>query len=50
VDYVHVNLLKHGYVERVVDWPYSTFHQYVAQGIYLPDWCAEINISVGGDS
>lgn len=50
VDYVHVNPLKHGYVRRVIDWPYSTFHQYVAQGIYLPDWCADINISVGGDS
>ena len=49
VDYVHVNPLKHGYVKRVEDWPYSTFHQYVAQGIYLPNWCGDIDISVSGD-
>jgi len=24
VDYVHRNPLKHGLVERVVDWPYSS--------------------------
>jgi len=24
-DYVHYNPVKHGYVERVRDWPYSTF-------------------------
>jgi len=23
-------------VKRVANWPYSTFHQYVAQSIYLP--------------
>ena len=48
VDYVHVNPLKHSYVKRVADWPYSTFHQYVAQGIYLPNWCGDIDISVSG--
>ena len=49
VDYIHVNPLKHGYVKRVVDWPYSTFHQYVARGIYLPNWCCDINNLVDGD-
>ncbi len=49
VDYVHVNPLKHGYVKRVAEWPYSTFHQYVEQGIYLPNWCGDITISVGSD-
>ena len=49
IDYVHVNPLKHELVRRVIDWPYSTFHQYVAQGIYLPNWGGDINISVGSD-
>jgi len=49
VDYVHVNPLKHGYVKRVEDWPYSTFHRYVAKGIYPVDWCGDINSVVGGD-
>jgi putative transposase len=48
VDYVHVNPLKHALVKRVADWPYSTFHQYVTQGIYLPNWCGDIDISVSG--
>jgi putative transposase len=37
-DYIHWNPLKHGYVTRVVDWPYSSFHRYVAAEIYPPDW------------
>jgi len=49
VDYVHVNPLKHGYVKRVEDWTYSTFHRYVAKGIYPADWCGDINSVVGGD-
>jgi putative transposase len=38
VDYVHYNPVKHGYVERVGDWPYSTFHRYAVRGVYPPDW------------
>jgi putative transposase len=38
VDYVHLNPVKHGLVTRVADWPYSTFHRYVAAGIYANDW------------
>lgn len=49
VDYVHVNPLKHGYVKRVADWPYSTFHRYVSKGIYPQDWCGDVDFSVGGD-
>ncbi|MBI4643298.1 MAG: transposase [Deltaproteobacteria bacterium] len=37
-DYIHWNPAKHGYVTRVIDWPYSTFHRYVAKEIYPPDW------------
>ncbi|UTA52740.1 transposase [Lysobacter soli] len=38
MDYVHINPLKHGLVQRVADWPYSTFHRLVAAGLYPPDW------------
>ncbi len=37
-DYLHVNPLKHKLVERVVDWPWSSFHRYVRLGEYSPDW------------
>jgi putative transposase len=38
LDYLHWNPVKHGYVKRVIDWPYSTFHRFVNQGLYPPDW------------
>lgn len=38
IDYVHYNPVKHGHVGIVVDWPYSTFHRYVAKGVYPENW------------
>ena len=49
VDYVHVNPLKHGLVQRIRDWPYSTFHRYVTAGIYPADWCGDAEADVEGD-
>jgi putative transposase len=40
MDYVHINPVKHGLVERVVDWPFSTFHELVERGVYLVE-CAD---------
>jgi putative transposase len=51
IDYCHINPLKHGYVQQVADWPYSTFHRDVRRGIYPPDWAgggeSELNESIG---
>jgi REP-associated tyrosine transposase len=38
VDYIHINPVKHGLVARVKDWPYSSFHRYVRQGLLPQDW------------
>lgn len=38
VEYTHFNPVKHGYVNRVVDWPYSTFHRYVKESIVDENW------------
>lgn len=38
VDYIHFNPVKHGLVAQVGDWPYSSFHRYVARGLLLVDW------------
>lgn len=38
VDYIHFNPVKHGHAQRVADWPYSTFHRYVHDGVYAHDW------------
>lgn len=42
IDYIRVNPLKHGYVSRVQDWPYSSFHRYVRDGILTADWCGDV--------
>ena len=38
VNYVYINPLKHGYVTKVCDWPYSSFHRDVRLGVYPEDW------------
>lgn len=38
MDYIHINPVKHGLVEHVVDWPFSTFHRLVKKGVYPSDW------------
>jgi putative transposase len=38
VDYIHWNPVKHGYVQRVADWPHSSLHRHVARGVYAADW------------
>jgi putative transposase len=31
-DYIHFNPVKHGYVTRAEDWPYSSLHRYMDSG------------------
>jgi putative transposase len=38
MDYLHWNPVKHGYVKTPLDWPYSTLHRFVAQGVYPSNW------------
>lgn len=40
VDYIHYNPVKHGWVKQVKDWPWSSFHRYVRQGVLPGDWAA----------
>ena len=42
VDYVHINPYKHGLVQHVADWPYSSFHRFVAEGVYPQDWASDV--------
>ena len=45
LDYLHWNPVKHGLVQRVRDWPWSSFHRYVAAGTYPIDWCAAADVA-----
>jgi putative transposase len=41
VEYCYINPLKHGFVTRVRDWPYSSFHRDVRAGIFPLDWAGD---------
>jgi len=43
VDYIHYNPVKHRLVERVRDWPHSSFHLYVRRGILPADWAGDVD-------
>jgi len=51
LDYIHFNPVKHGFVERAADWPWSSFHRYVRQGWYEVGWGdgREIEVDSRGD-
>jgi putative transposase len=38
VDYIHFNPVKHGWVLRAGDWPYSSLHRFVREGKAMKDW------------
>lgn len=38
MDYLHYNPVKHGHVEQVKDWTYSTFHHLVKSEVYPENW------------
>ncbi|HEX7890014.1 MAG TPA: transposase [Ramlibacter sp.] len=38
VDYIHFNPVKHGWVMRARDWPYSSLHRYVREKRLPADW------------
>jgi len=38
LDYIHFNPVHHKRAVRPADYPFSSFHHYVKQGWYPPDW------------
>jgi putative transposase len=48
VDYVHFNPVKHGYVARASQWPYSSIHRYIGAGIIEDDWGGNAGDAVEG--
>ena len=45
VDYIHLNPIKHGLVKQVSDWPYSSFHRYVARSVLPVDWAGRADFT-----
>ena len=48
VDYIHFNPVKHGLVSRVRDWPFSSFHRFVRQGLLPEDWAGDLSQDYAG--
>ena len=46
VDYIHFNPVKHRLAKQAVDWPYSSIHKYIADGMVPKNWGGE---GVNGD-
>ena len=42
IRYCWGNPVKHGLVERAVDWPYSSIHRDIQEGRVEPEWAGEI--------
>lgn len=43
VNYLHYNPVKHGLVRCPREWEYSSFHGFVARGMYEEDWgCSDV--------
>jgi putative transposase len=38
MDYIHYNPVKHALATCPHQWPYSSFHRWVREGRYAPDW------------
>lgn len=45
INYIHYNPVKHGFVTRVSDWPYSSFHRFVKLGWVSKDWASDECVS-----
>jgi putative transposase len=50
VNYCYINPLKHGLVEQVKDWPFSSFHRDVKNGLFPLDWACPTSSMEAGES
>ena len=50
VDYIHINPVKHGYVQRAVDWPHSTIHRLIERGVVDANWAVDVGDGEYGES
>ena len=38
VDYIHFNPVKHGWAQRAADWPHSSIHRLIRDGVIDAAW------------
>ncbi|MBT8141948.1 MAG: transposase [Gammaproteobacteria bacterium] len=42
INYIHYNPVKHGLVQKVEDWPHSSFHRFIEEGNLSKDWGSKV--------
>lgn len=47
VDYIHYNPVKHGHARRAADWPHSSIHHYIKDGLLDENWGASTRDNTG---
>ncbi|MGK7930643.1 MAG: transposase [Microcystaceae cyanobacterium] len=48
-DYIHYNPVRHGLCNSPQDWPYSSLHRSILEGVYPPDWGRNDKIEIPKD-
>ena len=43
-DYIHINPVKHGLAASAREWPWSSFHRYVRDGVLAETWAAPVSL------
>ena len=46
VNYIHYNPVKHGHAARPADWPHSSFHRFVRDGLLTIDWASSVDLGI----
>lgn len=47
MNYIHYNPVKHGLVQRAVDWPWTSLHRLIKEGKYSAHWGEGVEIPEG---
>lgn len=47
IDYIHFNPVKHGLAACALDWPHSSFHRFVKQGLLAGNWGSDFDAHQG---
>ncbi|WP_298625550.1 transposase [uncultured Legionella sp.] len=45
LNYIHFNPVKHGYVTRASDWPYSSIHRDIKLGLLSTNWASKHDVN-----
>jgi len=48
-DYIHYNPVKNGIMSNPIDYPYSSFKEFVSDGVYSKDWGKKVEIQIAGE-